>query len=135
MNYLLDTDTCIFLMKGNSAKAVRKFASLSPGDVGISAITVCELQYGVEKSLRARENQAVLDGFLIDLEVLPFEPAASAHYGKLRTALERKGATIGGMDMLIAAHALDLSVPLVTNNTREFSHIQGLKTENWIARN
>lgn len=134
MKYLLDTDTCIFLMKSVSARAVRKFTSLEAGDVGVSVATVCELQYGVDKSMKARENQAVLDGFLTDLEVLPLNSGACAHYGKLRAGLERKGRPIGAMDLLIASHALDLSAILVTNNGKEFSRVPGLKTENWIAK-
>ena len=121
-------------MKGVSAHVVKMFRSLEAGDVGVSAATVCELQYGVDKSLRVRENQAVLDGFLTDLEVLPLPPGACAHYGKIRTGLERKGKPIGAMDLLIASHALDLSAILVTNNGKEFSRVPGLKTENWLAK-
>jgi tRNA(fMet)-specific endonuclease VapC len=133
VRYLLDTDTCIFLMKGASTHAVKKFASLDAGDVGVSVATVCELQYGVDKSLKARENQVVLEDFLIDLEVLPLNPGACAHYGKIRAGLERKGRPIGAMDLLIASHALDLSAILVTNNGKKFSRVPGLKTENWLA--
>ena len=133
MKYLLDTDTCIFLMKDGSAHAVRKFTSLEAGDVGVSVATVCELQYGVDKSMKVRENQAVLDGFLTDLEVLPLNTGACAHYGKIRAGLERKGRSIGAMDLLIASHALDLSAILVTSNGKEISRVPGLKTENWLA--
>jgi tRNA(fMet)-specific endonuclease VapC len=121
-------------MKGASAHAVRKFTSLDAGDVGVSVATVCELQYGVDKSLKARENQEVLDGFLTDLEVLPLHMGACARYGKIRAGLEKQGKPIGAMDLIIAAHALDLSAILVTNNGKEFSRVTGLKTENWLAK-
>ncbi len=135
MKYILATDTCVFLMKGGSAHAIRKIASLSAGDIGVSVITVCELQYGVDKSRKSRENQVVLDEFLTDLEVIPLNPEVSFHYGKVRAGLERKGRQIGAMDLLIASHALDVSATLVTNNGKEFSRVQGLKIENWVGRN
>jgi tRNA(fMet)-specific endonuclease VapC len=120
-------------MKGKDVKAARKFASLEAGAVGISVISVCELRYGVEKSARALENEAVLDEFLGELEVVPFGTGAAASYARIRNGLEKRGTPIGTMDILIAAHALDLGTKLVTNNSREFTRVPGLKTENWVA--
>ena len=131
MKYLLDTDICIYIIKRKPEGVFLRFASLIPGDVGISSVTLAELQFGVEKSLDPARNQEALEAFLIPLEIASFGPGASVHYGRLRTALERAGRAIGSMDMLIAAHALDLSVPLVSNNVREFSRVPGLRVENW----
>lgn len=131
MKYLLDTDICIYIIKRKPECVLLRFAALIPGDVGISSVTLAELQFGVEKSLDPARNQKALEEFLVPLEIVAFGPGASVHYGRLRNSLERAGRPIGGMDMLIAAHALDLSVPLVSNNLREFSRIPGLCVENW----
>lgn len=120
-------------MKGTHPVARRKFGSLAAGDTAVSAITICELLYGVENSRRPVENKAVLDRILMDLEIHPFGEAAASHFARLRVVLKRAGKPIGPMDTLIAAHALQLGACLVTNNTREFSRVPGLKTENWVA--
>lgn len=133
MRYLLDTNVCIYLMKSISPKAVAKFNSMPEGDVGISCLSVCELQYGVAKSGMVQANQDVLDAFLQDFEIVPFTHACGLHYGRLRAALERSGQVIGSIDTLIASHALAVGACLVTNNKKEFSRVPGLKTENWIA--
>ena len=121
-------------MKGTHPVAQRKFGSLSAGDTAVSAITVCELQYGVENSKRPVENKAVLDRILMDLEIHPFGEAAAPYFARLRATLKRAGKPIGPMDTLIAAHAVQLGACLVTNNIREFSRVPGLKIENWVSR-
>lgn len=133
MKYLLDTNICIYLMKSVSASAMAKFRTIPEEDVGISCLTVCELQYGVSKSAKVAANQSTLDDFLRDFAVAPFTQDAGIHYGRLRASLERAGKAIGALDTLIASHALSLGACLVTNNRREFSRVPGLKTENWIA--
>ncbi len=134
MKYLLDTNICIYLIKKKPPEVHKRFQSLQVGDVGVSTITVSELQYGVAKSQNAERNQDALQEFLLPLEILPFEESAAFHYGKIRTLLERQGSSIGAMDLLIAAHALALAVPVVTNNEREFSRVPGLTVENWVER-
>jgi tRNA(fMet)-specific endonuclease VapC len=109
-----------------------RFKLLHVGDVGISAITYCELQFGVAKSSRPVENQLALAEFLSPLEVLAYPPAAAVPFGNIRAHLERKGMPIGNYDLLIAAHALHEGLTLVTNNTKEFKRVPGLKVENWI---
>ncbi len=131
MKFLLDTDICIYIIKRKPEKVLRHFKSLIPGDVGISSITLAELQYGVEKSQERIRNQAALEEFLIPLDVAEYDTSAAQYYGKLRADLERKGKIIGGNDLLIASHALALSTILVTNNVKEFSRIHGLEVENW----
>jgi len=110
---------------------LERFLSHPVGDIGISSITVAELDYGVSKSRHAVKNRLALAQFLSPLEVASFDRAAAA-YGRLRATLEQKGTPIGSMDLLIAAHALSLAVRLVTNNAREFRRVPGLRVENWV---
>jgi tRNA(fMet)-specific endonuclease VapC len=131
MLYLLDTNICIYIIKQNNPLVYKKFTSLKPGDVGISSVTLAELQYGVSKSAFPEKNQQSLNQFLIPLEILEFDEHAATYYGKIRSELERAGKVIGAMDMLIAAHALSLDVVLVSNNLKEFIRVDGLQTENW----
>jgi tRNA(fMet)-specific endonuclease VapC len=102
------------------------------GDVGVSAITVCELQFGVSNSSQPERNQRALTEFLGPLEVLDFPAGASAVYGEIRTHLQRAGKPIGSYDLLLAAHALHGNLTLVTNNVREFGRVPDLRTDNWL---
>ncbi len=129
--YLLDTNTCIYLINRRPETAFSRFAELRAGDVGISSITGAELDFGVAKSGSSRNRQA-LDKFLAPLEILPFDEAALREYGPLRAHLERQGTPIGALDTLIAAHALALDCTLVTNNLREFERVPQLRLDNWV---
>ena len=99
--------------------------------IGISVITLAELEYGVSKSSKPAKNREALDQFVAPLGVVAFDRSATAAYGKLRATLEKKGQSIGAMDLLIAAHALALNVRLVTHNVREFGRVPGLRVETW----
>ena len=101
------------------------------GSVGISSITLAELQYGIKKSAQPDKNQTALDQFLLPLEIVDFDTDAAIEYGKIRADLEKKGTPIGPLDTLIAAHVKVMGLILVTNNEKEFSRINGLKVENW----
>ncbi len=129
---MLDTNICIYIIKQKPPKVFEKFQTLTPSDVGVSSITVAELEYGAYKSQRLEQNRAALSQFLIPLEILPFDERATQTYGQTRAELERRGIVIGSMDMLIASQAISLGLTLVTNNVREFSQIPGLTLENWI---
>lgn len=129
--WLLDTNICIYLIKKHPARVLDRLRALDIAAVGVSSITVAELQYGVAKSARPEQNALALARLLAPLEVLPFDDAAAAVYGDIRTDLERAGTPIGSMDLLIAAHARALGRTLVTNNTREFRRVAGLRVENW----
>ena len=131
MEYLLDTNICIYIIKKRPTNVLKKFESLSPGDVAISSITLAELYYGIMKSSDPMKNQEALDKFLIPLEILDFDYTATIDYGKIRADLEKKGTPIGPLDTLIASHAKSLNLTLVTNNEKEFERIPGLKLENW----
>lgn len=131
MQFLLDTNICIYIIKRKPQQVLARFQSLSSSDIGISAITVAELEYGACKSQRVEQNRAALNQFLLPLEIVPFQERATQTYGELRSTLERQGAIIGAMDLLIAAQAKSLGLILVTNNVREFSRIPNLTVQNW----
>jgi tRNA(fMet)-specific endonuclease VapC len=132
MRFLLDTNTCIYIIKRKPPKVLEKFQTLDISEVGISSITVAELEYGVYKSQRQEQNRAALSQFLIPLEIIPFDERSTQTYGRIRAELERQGIVIGSMDMLIASQAISSGLILVTNNVRELSRIPGLVIENWI---
>lgn len=131
MEYLLDTNICIYIIKKKPAEVFGKFKNLTIGDVGISSITLAELQYGIEKSSNPEKNRDALEKFLTPIEIIDYGYEATFEYGKIRAELEKKGVPIGPLDMLIASHAKSLDVILVTNNVREFERIAGLRIENW----
>ncbi len=131
MKYLLDTNICIYIIKQKPQLVLNRFANISPLDIGVSTITVAELEFGVQKSLHPQQNRSALQKFLSPLNIYDFDTNASMLYGILRAKLESKGTTIGSLDMLIAAHALSLDFTLVTNNEKEFNRIDKLLIENW----
>ncbi len=131
MQYLLDTNICIYLIQQKPPKVLARFQTLALSDIGISSITIAELEYGVCKSQQQEKNRSALMQFLIPLEIVEFDQSAATVYGGIRSDLESRGLVIGAMDMLIAAHALSLGVTLVSNNVREFSRITSLSLENW----
>ena len=128
---MLDTDYCIDLIgsKAFRDRSLPWIRAHEAGDLGISAITLAELEYGVQKSSNRERNKRALDKFLLPLEVARFDNEAAASYGKIRASLEKNGNTIGSLDILIGATAVALSIPLVTNNVKEFRRIQGLKVQ------
>ena len=132
MQFLLDTNICIYIIRRKPQRVLERFQSLNLSDVGISFITVAELEYGAYKSQRLEQNRAALHQFLLPLEIVPFDERSTQIYGELRATLERQGTVIGGMDMLIASQAIALTLTLVTNNTNEFSRIQNLELDNWV---
>lgn len=131
MKLMLDTNVCIDLIKERPPSVLERFASHAVGDIGISVITLAELEYGVSRSSRPAKNREALDQFVAPLEVAPFNRQATAVYGRLRAALEKKGQSIGSMDLLIAAHAVSLDVRLITHNLREFGRVPDLQIEDW----
>lgn len=132
MQYLLDTNICIYLIKQKPPKVLARFQTLALSDIGISSITVAELEHGVFKSQKQEKNRSALMQFLIPLEIIDFDQAAATIYGEIRSDLENRGLVIGAMDMLIVAHALSLGVTLGSNNVREFARVGNLSLENWV---
>jgi tRNA(fMet)-specific endonuclease VapC len=134
MRYLLDTNICIYIAKRKPAAVLSRFQRLRPGDVGMSVITYLELVYGAHKSQRIQQNLARLEELESLIPAQPLTPSVAGHYGRLRAALEAKGRPLGAYDLLIAAHALSLDLTLVTNNSREFGRVEGLRVDNWVSR-
>jgi len=132
MKWMLDTNICIYLIKERPVSVLERFAAHPVGDLGLSAITLAELDYGIAKSARPAKNREALGAFISPLEIAPFDRAAAASYGRIRAQLEAKGRLIGSLDLLIAAQALSLEVGLVTHNAREFGRVPGLMIEDWV---
>ena len=132
MNYLLDTDICIYLIKRRPPQVLTRFQQCVPGDIGISTVTLAELEYGAAKSQFPERNRQALEQFILPLVISDFHTDAAAAYGPLRAQLERAGTPIGPLDLMIAAHALSLGVVLVTHNGREFERVPGLQFESWV---
>ena len=130
MRYMLDTDTCIYAIKGDEGVLWAIRANMND-DLYISALTLSELEFGVRNSSKPEQNRLALTGFLTMFEVLPYGERAAAEYGVLRAGLQKSGTLIGAMDMLISAHAMSEGVALVTNNIREFGRVEGLSVVNW----
>ena len=133
MKYLLDTNTCIYIINKKPPSAVNRIRSKHPDEVSISTITIAELEYGVHRSKHADQNRIALLEFLVLFTIVEFDQSAAAVYGSVRASLERKGSPIGPMDLLLAAQALSQQLVLVTNNEREFRRVAGLQIENWVG--
>lgn len=133
MKYLLDTNICIYMIKEKPPEVLARFTALKPSQVYISAISVFELYFGVEKSQASKRNLAALEQFLCPMNVLDFTPKEAKQAAKIRADLQRKVTPIGAYDIQIAATALAQGLTVVTNNTSEFKRVVGLKLENWVA--
>ena len=130
MKYMLDTNICIFIQKGNHS-VLRNLNFKRKHGIAISAIALAELEAGVEASIHIEKNKRALLNFLTIAEILPFDEAAAAEYGRIYADLRKKGTLISPMDMLIAAHAKVAGLAIVTDNVREFERVDGLEIENW----
>ncbi|VEN75391.1 tRNA(fMet)-specific endonuclease VapC [Candidatus Desulfarcum epimagneticum] len=134
MKFMLDTNICIYIIKQKPPHVIDIFKQTEISQIGVSSITLSELTYGVSKSSKPGQNQVALAQFMAPLKILPYDDDAAQCYGDIRTHLEKKGAPIGPLDMLIAAHALSVPCALVTNNEKEFIRIPNLKIENWVRQ-
>jgi len=131
--YMLDTDTCSYIMRRSPDAVIKRLAKVPVSDVCISVISKSELMFGVEVSPKRRQDEAALASFLRYVEVLDFPDEAALHYAKIRAELKARGTMIGANDLFIAAHARSLGLTLITNNTREFKQIRGLSIDNWTT--
>ena len=132
MKFMLDTNTCIAVMRGNPM-AVARMSGCSPGDCAVSVISVYELFTGVAKCREPGRERTKVVRLLSELRVLRFDTAAAKHAALIRAELERTGRSIGPCDMLLAGHALSLGLRIATNNTGEFIRVSGLMVEDWLA--
>jgi tRNA(fMet)-specific endonuclease VapC len=130
---MLDTDTCIFLMRGESQKLEIKVQSVPLQQQVMSAVTFAELSYGVQASASAKrkQNQSILDSLVLHLAVLDWPQDAARHYAEIRSDLKKRGAQLGAADLMIAAHARAINAIVVTNNVKDFGRVKGLEVENW----
>ena len=129
--YLLDTNILSDLISNARGEAAARLIALDPADVCTSIVVASELRYGCQKKGSTQLTTRV-DAALAGLAIKPLGVDAHIRYGELRTALEQRGAMIGANDLFIAAHALTLDAVLVTDNTAEFSRVDGLTVENWL---
>ncbi len=134
MNYLIDTNICIYIINRHPPGVIQRFKNYEIGQIAISSITVSELNYGVAKSQNKKQNAKRLEEFLTPFNILPYDEVASRYYGIIRSELESQGKVIGPLDMLIAAHAISENLTLVTNNEKKFQRIKSLKVENWAVQ-
>ena len=132
--FMLDTDTCSYIMKRSQPLVLKRLQAVPVDDVCMSVVTKAELRYGVEVSPRRAQDAAALAAFLPYVEVLEFDDGAALHYAQIRADLKKRGALIGANDLFIAAHARALGLTLVTNNTAEFERVSDLAIENWTIR-
>jgi tRNA(fMet)-specific endonuclease VapC len=128
---MLDTNIVIYVIKRRPLEVLTKF-NRHAGQLCLSSITLAELLHGAQKSARIAQNLRNVADFCSRLEVLPYDMDAAAHYGDIRSDLERKGTPIGVNDLHIAGHARSRGFILVTNNRREFERVEGLRQDNWI---
>ncbi len=131
VDYLLDTNVCIQIIRGQVPDSSSPVSKAALEWITISSITLAELEVGVAKAARSAEQRRQVDEFLTEVTVLDFDRKAALHYGEIRADLEKKGKTIGPLDLLIAAHARSLAATIVTANLREFKRVPGLKCLAW----
>ena len=130
MRRTLDTNICSYALRRRPTNMVERFAGLDRGQLWLSAIVAAELRFGAAK-LASVKFSAAVEAWLAGFDVRPWPTEATHHYAVIRAALERTGQPIGGMDLLIAAHAMAEDSVLVTNNAREFLRVPGLAVEEW----
>jgi tRNA(fMet)-specific endonuclease VapC len=130
MIYLLDTDTCIGVLRQNQS-ILRRLTQIPPADCAVSVITLYELLCGVGKAQNPHQERVKVERFFSIVSQLRYDNAAAEAAAHIRVALERQGNLIGPYDLLIAGHALAYGLKLVTNNVREFQRVPNLQWENW----
>jgi tRNA(fMet)-specific endonuclease VapC len=132
MKYLLDTDICVYWLRGDQA-VHQKMSATDPNDLAVSIITVAELHYGADCSEKPEYNHKIVNNFVNGLSILNLEQTIACKFGEIKTRLRQKGTLIEDFDLLIAAIALNNNLVLVTNNVDHFTRIEKLQIENWKA--
>jgi tRNA(fMet)-specific endonuclease VapC len=130
IRYLLDTNTVSYIIKGNFPRVREKLLKVPMAEVGISVITEAELRFGAARKPEATKLKAIVEEFLLRVEILPWDSLAARHYAEIRANLERSGEPMGNLDMMIAAQALALQAVLVSSD-RVFRRIDHMKIEDW----
>jgi len=132
--YMLDTNTCIYLIKKKTENILNKLKQHKENGIYISSITLAELEFGIANadSQYKERNRIALMSFQTIIDVKSFDTNAAIEYGLIKKELKEKNSLIGAFDMLIAAQAKSLDMVLVTNNIKEFERINNLKLEDWV---
>ncbi len=130
MLYILDTDICSYLIRGESEKLLENLNLHSENTVAVSSITFAELFFGANR-VNSEKIRNKINAILQKVAVIDFDMEAATKYAEIRVDFEKSGTPIGNMDMLIAACALAAKGTLVTNNEKHFGYIKRLKIENW----
>ena len=131
--YMLDTDTCAFVLRRTSDKLLERIQAVPVVQQVMSDVTYAELLYGVRMSSKKKANQAAVDALASHVAILEWSQDAARHYAEIRIDLKKKGSMVGANDLMIAAHARSLGAVVVTNNTKDFARVKGLKLENWMS--
>lgn len=130
--YLIDTNICIYAMKGLYPSLTEKLLSIPPSEIKVSAITRGELDYGAAKSKWGKKTVEAYEMFLSSFDVIPFTEEDAQLWGLIHGYLEKNGMPIGAYDCMIAAQGICRSLTVVTRNTREFMRVPGIQLENWV---
>ena len=131
--YMLDTDTCAFILRRSSPTLLERIQAVPLQQQSVSMITLAELLYGVQVSSKKKANRAAVDLLVRHLAVKEWSRDAAEHYAEIRADLKKKGQLIGSNDLLIAAHARSMGAVMVTNNAKDFGRVKGLRVENWLV--
>ena len=131
--FMLDTDICAFILRRASPALLERIQAVPLEKQTMSVVTYAELLYGVRLSARRKTNQAAVDALVAHLRILDWTREAAGHYADIRATLKKAGTMIGANDLMIAAHARSAGATMVTNNTKDFGRIRGLRVENWAA--
>lgn len=134
MIYFLDSNICVYFLKGLYPSIKKNIQNTNPNNIKIPSIVKAELLYGAEKSQQKAKNLSIINRFLEPFEIIPFDNDCSIIYSKIRSAMELKGTIIGPNDYIIAATVLAKNGILVTHNTKEFGKVKNLKIEDWTMR-
>jgi predicted nucleic acid-binding protein len=127
---LLDTDTCIAILRGNSAVLERRAATTD--EVVTTWITASELHYGAAKSQAPESNRALVRAFLGTLRILGLHEVSAQIFGEAKALLERQGQRLADADLLVGAIAAAQQATVVTGNRRHYERIPGVSIEDWI---
>lgn len=129
---MVDTNICIYLIKNKSEMLLQRIELQNTKNIGVSAISVAELEYGISKSLYPEKNRTALIEFLSSFEIIPFTDLDAEAFGNIRVYLNKRGTPIGPYDLQIAAQCISRDLILITNNVKEFKRVLNLKIEKWV---
>jgi tRNA(fMet)-specific endonuclease VapC len=132
MRVLLDTNVLVNILRRPAGKLAERVARVAPGSRATASVCIAELLYGAARSSREADERLLIEGVIVpQIVVLSFDLAAAREYGRLRLSLERQGRPIEESDLQIASIALAHDLTLITGNVKHFSHVPGLRVEDW----